>query len=133
GRGRARAARRGGPPPAVRCAVRRSSASAVLPLSALSSACRWHAHHNSMIVYVLFTEEPALRRPSQSAESFAAALALRDAARHAQHVLAMELQIPPLALREGADVHLGAAVDTHTLERYGLRDRRQDQLSGVLK
>src|SRR5439155_2426431 len=73
------------------------------------------------------------QRPQPTAESSAAALALRDAAGHAQHVLAMELQILPLALREGADVHIGVSVDSHTLERDRVRHRRHDQLSRVLK
>src|SRR5579883_2223053 len=65
--------------------------------------------------------------------SSAAVLTSREAARHAQHVLAVKLEIPSLPLGECADICSGVAIDSHALEGHRVRHGRYEQLSPVLE
>lgn len=43
-------------------------------------------------------------------------LTSRRPSRHAQNILSMKVEKPPLALQEQSDVHSGFAVNAHTLK-----------------
>jgi len=45
----------------------------------------------------------------------------------------VEVEKPPLALGESADVDDALRLDTHALKRRQVRDRRHDEVAGILE
>jgi len=50
-----------------------------------------------------------------------------------QHRVPMEVEKPPLALGESADVDDSLRLDPHTLKRGPMRNRRHDKVAGILE